>query len=228
MLLSLLVNLIEKDLELKFYFFSDVPLLTGQIWSSCSLLNCLPLHSWTLSYTNQVFPWHKRSHSQNSYKHKIQVGPSHNQDSWFRNSLFWCTNCTNWQLNKNETKKLGTKLLAHAPWWQELEESLPSSSTTLRSFSNPPAHHIFSTDIRLSFIYLPSEYLFQKVFWLPAPVFIMGVVATGKTVHTSSSKPGERKQPDLKVFLSTSLPMIKISKNKQIKFKGKLYFIYFI
>ena len=112
-------------------------------------------------------------------------------------------------------KKLGTKPLVLALWLRELEESLLSSSTTLRS-SHLSDFETFSTNLK------PCENIFKKVFWLPAPVFIMGVVATGKSSHLS--KPKSQKQRE---FLRSSLtkkktivlfaewPIIKLLNNKK-------------
>ena len=117
-------------------------------------------------------------------------------------------------------KKLGTKPLVLALWLRELEESLLSSSTTLRSSHLSvfllPSFWDFSTKLK------PCENLIKKVFWLPAPVFIMGVVATGKSSHLS--KPKSQEQRD---FLRSSLtkkktivlfaewPIIKLLNNKK-------------
>ena len=90
-------------------------------------------------------------------------------------------------------KKLGTKPLVLALWLRELEESLLSSSTTLRS-SHLSDFETFSTNLK------PCENIFKKVFWLPAPVFIMGVVATGKSSHLSKPKSQEQRN-----FLRSSL-----------------------
>ena len=74
----------------------------------------------------------------------------------------------------------------------------------------------FSTNLK------PCANLIKKVFWLPAPVFIMGVVATGKSSHLS--KPKSQEQRD---FLRSSLtkkktiglfaewPIIKLLNKKQ-------------